>query len=452
MAGKLQRAVAADGWDNLFTRRGVDDKKTGRSYSTSNLLDEGELSDLYNSNGIARKLVNKRVEVMMQKGFVVNGDPDNYVSKTLDTLTDAWSQLEEFFCWDRLHGGALLVAGVDDGSLDFERPLDLSKVRRLNFLKAYDRWQVIVNRPMDLYQDMSRPNYGRVQYYTVIPYDGLNQFRVHETRCRVLTGGKTPNRFRQWNQGWGVSVLEFVYEELEQLGVAFDNVDSILEDFVTSTITMENLMELLINNQEEVVKKRLQYIDESKSLLNTVLLDKDETYNKTVASVAGLPDVLDRFCTKLAAAGDTPARVLFGMQQGGLNNAGEGETGDWYDSIMSEQVRKYKPVLEWLTTIVMAARDGYFRGKAPKTWFIEFEPLRESTPKEVAEIYKLNTDADVALVSAGVITEAEVAISRFKGKKYGNNILLSTDDREGLVDETDDELVTEVNGDKATQS
>jgi phage-related protein (TIGR01555 family) len=439
---KKKKVTAFDGWNNLFTGVGVDgrDRRLATSYTSKSLMTEGELSQLYSDNGFVRRIVDKHVEAMMMKGFRVAGDEKDQVLARFDEL-NLWTSIERLLKWNRLHGGAVMVLGIDDNSVEMDKPLNEKGIRKILFARTYDRWQVTVNRVGDTYDDPKNPKYGKIQYYNVQPTNGLASFRVHESRVVVLDGVDVPDRVRQLNQGWGLSFIQHCFEQLRQVGAVFDAVESITEDFITQTITMENLMQLLAAGKESVVKRRLELIDLSRSVFHTTLLDKEETFEKKASTVAELPDVMDKFLQALSIVTGMPARILLGRQGGGLNNEGEGETRDWYDSVASEQVRIYKSnVLERLVRLVMLERDGRFKGRELKDWFIKFTPLYQLSEKEVAEIRKMHAEADTAYVQNGVLEPEEVAIARFGGADYGNDVKLLTTDRnlnKGGGDESD---------------
>ena len=434
---------AFDGWENLFTGRGVSttDRRLSTTFKSKALMQEGELNQLYADNGFAARVVDKYVEAMVQKGWKVNGDQKDLVIGRLDELK-AWPWLEKLLRWNRLHGGAVLVLNLDDGRAASE-PLNEANLRRIISMRVYDRWRVQVQRPVALYDDPRDPKYGEVRVYTISPLDGLPSQDVHESRCLVLDGMDIPDRVRQLNQWWGLSFLQRCFEQLRQIGEVYDDIEDILADFVTQTVTMEGLMEKLAAGKESLIQRRLHLIDMSRATMNTVLLDKEEEFAKQASTVSGLAEVLDRYLQALSIVTGMPARVLLGQQGGGLNNEGEGETRDWYDTIASEQVRIYKPrVLERLVRLVMLERQGPFKGRPLAEWFIEFEPLYQMSKKEVAEIRKINADMDVAYVQNGILDPAEVAISRFGGAKYGDDIELDTLDRrppEGELEDTDDD-------------
>jgi uncharacterized protein len=435
-----EKVVAFDGWDNLFKGKGAEgtDRRLATTFSSRSLLQEGELSQLYADNGFAARIIDKHVEAMLQNGFKVTGDEQDQVLARFDEL-NAWKELERVLRWNRLHGGALIFLGVDDGQAP-DRPVNEKNVRQILFLRTYDRWQVTVNRPVDIYTDLQKPKYGQVKQYNIQPLDGSSSFVAHESRCLVLDGVDVPMRVRMLNQYWGLSFLQKCFEQLRQLGEVYDDLESIISDFVTQTITMEGLMEKLAAGKESLIKRRLNLIDMSRSVYHTTLLDKEEMFEKKASTVTGLPECLDRYLQALSIVSGMPARILLGTQGGGLNNNGDGETRDWYDSVASEQVRIYKPqILERLVRLVMLEKQGKFGGKPPADWFIEFNPLYQMTDKEKAEIRKLNADTDCAYVQNQVLDPAEVAISRFGGPTYGTEIVLQTKDRNVEEEVEDDE-------------
>jgi len=443
----MEKQVAFDGWDNLFKGKGIEgtDRRLATTFNARNLLQEGELNQLYSDNGFAKRVVDKYVEAMMLKGFTVKGDDDEQVRARFDEL-NLWNAIETLLKWNRLHGGALMLLGLDDGQ-ELDKPLNENNLKKIIFARIYDRWQVTVNRPIDIYTDMKHPKYGQVKQYNVYPSDGTQPFVVHESRCVVLDGVDVPIKVRMLNQYWGLSFLQACFEQLRQLGEVYDDIESIIADFVTQTITMEGLMEKLAAGKEALIKRRLNLMDMSRSVFHTTLLDKEETFNKTASSVTGLPDCLDRYLQALTIVTGMPARVLLGQQTGGLNNNGEGETGDWYDTVSSEQLRIYKPkVLERLVKLVMLERQGKFKGKPLADWFIEFPPFKQLSEKERAEIRKINADADCVYVQNQVLDAAEVAVSRFGGETYGEEITLETLDRnvepEDKEDDDEDPLQT----------
>jgi hypothetical protein len=415
-----------DGWENFLTGMGRanQDKSVHTTYEFDGFLDQVTLSNIYMSNGLGARIVDILPDEMLREGFHIEGDPDELVESRLEEIA-GMEEIEYLLKWDRLFGGALLLMGIDDGSLDMALPVNEKAVKNLIFLKTYDRFQVSYSSD-DLYQDVTNPKYGKVQFYNIYPNDGTPILRVHESRCIVLKGRRIPSRSMSLNSGWGISELQRIMTQLRSVGTNFASVDSILDDFITGILSVKNLADMMYAGQDAKVKNRVELLDLTKHIINTMILDADnETYTKNASSVAGLAEILDKVMSMLCAVSGIPYRKLYGIQSGGLNNTGKGETDDWNDKVKVAQENILKPVIERIAHIIFISKDGAFKGIEPKDWSIEFEPLERMNEKEEAEIKKINAETDAIYITNGVLDPDEVADQRFGGEIYGKEIHLS---------------------------
>jgi hypothetical protein len=427
----------------LFSGQGVrnQDRKVSTTFSAKNFMDEQELTDLYVDDGFAKRVVNLLPGDMLRAGFDIEGDPDELVCARLEELK-AMREIERLLRWSRLFGGAICVMGIDDGTLDMALPINETQIRNIIFLRVYDRYRITWTTG-DLYNDPKNPKYGKVAVYTINPL-GMQSFRVHESRCLVLDGIDIPDMARSMNNSWGASALQHCYEQIRSLGGIYGGLESIVDDFVTGTLAIKNLAGLINSDQSALVKERLEILDLSKHIINTILLDADnEVYTKHASSVAGLGDIVDKFFTALSITTGIPQRVFMGKQSGGLNNEGKGETDDWNNVVSVAQITELQPILEVLIRFIMLSKEGPFRGVEPDDWGIKFKPLEVMNEKEEAEIKKLHADTDTAYVNAGVLDAAEVALSRFGGEVYGNEIELLTVRDSNSLTEPDDTIPPE---------
>lgn len=425
-----------DGWGNIKSGVGTSrDRGVYTRIRADKMLTEIELNRLYDNDGFAAKVINRYVSDMLRTRFIVDGDPLNKVCERLDEI-GGWKELEDHLRWNRLHGGALCVMGIDDGGL-LEDPLDEESVRSLEFLRAYDRWSVTVEDE-DRYQNENKPKFGEPEYFTIKHPKKLDPnftYRVHESRCLVLYGEPLSRKAREKNNGWGASFLQKCYTQLKHLGTLYPNLSIVIEDFVTGVLKMQDLHQMMAGDQEANVLKRIDVLDTSKSTLNTVLIDAEsEEYEKKSSSVSGLAELVDKFLQALSVVSGLTSRILLGEQGGGMNNNGEGETGDWLDQIMADQLLLLAPAYEKVTRIIFLSKEGYFKGVEPENWFISFKNLKEPSSKEQAEIYKLNSEGDTNYTNGGILLPVEVAKSRFSGVTYGRQITLSEPDEKRKVE------------------
>ncbi len=319
----INKENKVDGWENLFTGMGRinQDKKTATTFIAGKFMQEQELIDLYVANGLARKIIDILPNSMLREGFKIDKDEGELIGSRLEVL-NAFKEIELLLKWNRLFGGAICVMGINDGSIDLSNPVNYQNIQELIFLRTYDRWRISWSSA-DLYNNPTHAKYGQIQYYTINPMNGLPSFRVHESRCIVMRGCDIPESARVMNQGWGTSVMQDTIDTLRSLGSCLSGLDSIIDDFITSVLSVKNLADMMYSGEDSKVKNRLELLDLSKHIINTVLLDaENEQYTKQSSSVAGLDALIQIPMTMLSAITGIPQRILYGKQAGCLNNAG----------------------------------------------------------------------------------------------------------------------------------
>lgn len=415
---KVRTMIRSDGWINLLTGMGLRsrDKKTRTQYAGSKILDQRELADFYRTDGFAKKVVDRPVYEMLREGFEVKGDTDQVVLSYLDDLH--WkAHVGKLLRWDRLYGGALLIVGAKDGS-KLDQPLNHGTMQSIEFFRVVDSFNY--DRTLDIDDDPESARFGMPNTYT-IGRNTSNEYKVHWSRTYELMGqtvppGATDSDATKAKRG--DSILQAPYEAIRAIGVSYGNTESILDDFITTTMTVKGLQAMIAAGQEQALLTRLNLMDMAKAIINTILLDENESFKKEASSVAGLADLLDRFAERLSAVTDMPVRVLMGKQEGGLNNKGEAETRDWYDRISALQEDVLVPILEWIVALAMTAKQGPTKGRELDDWSIVLNPLWQLSDKEIADIHKTQADADTAYIEWGVVSPIEIALSRFGADEY----------------------------------
>jgi phage-related protein (TIGR01555 family) len=198
---------------------------------------------------------------------------------------------------------------------------------------VFSRWRV---SQTELYTNPGDPKFNTPERYTITPING-QPFRIHESRILRADGVPTPERAQLQSLGWGDSVLTALWTALKNVGSADGYSIGILRDFVQGVMQIENLAQLIGAGRETDLITRLNLIDMSRSILNTIILDKTENYSRISASVAGLPELLDRHREALAAAAEMPVTLLFGRSPSGLSTDDRSGERNWYDKIAGEQ-------------------------------------------------------------------------------------------------------------------
>lgn len=427
------KKAVLDSFANMMTGVGLAkyDKMMHRQVLPGAELPYTDLDNLYRFNGFARKIVDRPVSDALRQGFEfrpVEARPVNDEFQRALARLRFTRHARRLLCWDRAYGGALMVVAVDDG-LELSEPVNEAGIRRVLYLETYDKESV---QPWKYDEDALSENFGRPKTYLVSPQisSGAHrpQFEVHHTRCVVLDGLDVPHRTRAIKSGWGDSIIQLIYDRLRGLSGAYQSVERIIDEFILGVFKMEDLFSYVEQGREDVLVKRLREIDRSKSVMNSVLIDKEEEFERLASTVTGLEGLLTRLEIALAAVGSQPATLLMGQSPSGMDATGESDLKLYYDLVKDLQRDKLRPVIERVARYVALSLDDEFRGTGPVEPAIEFASLWQPTDKERAEIRKLMSEADTNYVTVGVLTEEQVAEARFGGDEYTLDLSIDIDE------------------------
>jgi len=409
-----------DGWQNFFTLFGTKGDRTTRGTPGFHVqFTQPELDDLYAGGGLARRIIDLPAQDMTREWFTTTDDGSEDLAEYMDALY-LQPKVTEALSIGRLFGGALLLMLVDDGR-ELSEPLNERNVRSIDGFRIYDRWQINWTQK-SLYSDPKLAKYGHPESYYVTPYAG-GGFNVHESRVIRIPGLAVSERKRVENNGWDYSVLEPVKQALMDLDSSHRASASIIQDFVQTVMSVKGLTDMLSGGQEEAVKKRLDIMDMSRSVLNTLLMDADgESFSKQSSSVSGLSDLLNQFRIQVSSITGIPMTKLFGQSPGGMNATGESDVRNYYDEIATQQSYVLRPILERLVRVCMLSKAGPYGGREPDSWKIQFNPLWQMSDKEVAEVRKLTAETDALYLQWSVFGSDEISEAREGAESWKNPV------------------------------
>ena len=389
-----------DGLQNVFTNNGIfgKDKKASNTFTARPTLTEHLADDLWGSEGLARRIVELPCYEMLRAGYRVKNTDFMKRMRQLKFV----HVINEFLCWDRLFGGAILVAGVKDGG-DFNAELKpVSSPSDLLFLRVYSKHRITM--PAVKVTDPFSPLFGEPEWVTVNPRGG-SQFQLHRSRYYCLKGVLSTDNKKMESFGyWGDSVLTAVLDYIERFIQSHDSCSDILIDFIQTILQIDNLQALIASGQDKGIKKRLELLDMGRSTMNMILLDTKEKYEKSASSVTGIDAVIQEFQVGLAAVTDITITRLFGRSPAGMNATGESDLRNWYDRIKFDQENTLVPIIEWLESIC---------GIESEEAEVHLNPLREETPKEKTENRLRQAQSDQIYYNIGVLAAGEIRDSRF---------------------------------------
>lgn len=443
------RAARRDGWENVYTGLGTASRDKRRGAQVSVLtLNWQACESLYRGDDMFAKIVDEPPREGTRKWLDVQVQEDKEAGEELEhhlRALKAKAKLREAWQKSRAYGGAGVVLGIDDGTSDPALPVREGAIKAIRFLNVFDSSEL---RPASYYEDPSADKFGEVETYRIHP-QGLTartSTLVHETRVLRFEGPRVSRRVDALTQGWGDSVAVRILEVLSDFGMAWGGAGHLVQDFSQAIFAIRGLTELLSEGKEDVVRKRLEAIEMGRSMVRAVLIDAGdegstggETYERKVTPLTGLPDMLTQMNLRLSAAADMPLSRLFGQANGGLGSDDKAGATWWTERIEGLQEEVLLEPVTRLVRLLMLAKGGPTKGAEPKNWSIVFRPLRQLDPVQEADRRLKLAQADAAYVQVGVLSQEEVAVSRFGGDAYGQEITIDLELRRKMEETPDPE-------------
>lgn len=436
MFDALRRAVRrTDSWLNTITNVGLNRGRNAMLFraTASDYLDDVTLEQLYELDGLAARIVRAPCVHALRHGVIVStGSPavDTKIKAMLDEVdtgddpadgggdadsVGAIGALRRAWQWARLYGGGAVFVGADDGR-DPREPLDMNNIRAVRFAVDLDRIELI---PQTWETDPLSPRFGKPRTYLIVRNatgGGAQNAVVHASRIICFDGVEPTKRRRQTLQGWGDSVLQRVYVDLQQARGAYAAVAGLLHESSQGVFKMKDLMLMMAGDRDDTLKRRMEAMDMARSVARAILIDADgESYERVeVGSLTGLVDAMDRFTNMVSASSEIPVTVLMGQAPAGLNATGESDIRSWYDAVQAEREAMLRSRVERMVKLLLRAKDGPTGGEEPPGWKVTFPPLWQPTPSEQADLRQKVAQTDQVYVTIGAITPEEVALNRFR--------------------------------------
>lgn len=397
-----------DGYVNLLNKYGTkQDNSEAYKFEREPVIPDMQLTGLYEGNGLFSKIIDAPAEEALKHGFDLNLKSDELNAFVEDALDDLeWEEkAATAIKWARLYGGALIVMLIDDGR-GLEEPVDWEHIRSIDELRVYER-SIVQPDYASLYQQdyggkgvgNRVSKFGQPEYYYVFSIYG--SFKVHESRCLVFRNGVLPEQTSNATYlFWGMPEYVRIRRALRETVTAHTDSVKLLERSVQAIYSMKGLASLLTTDDgENQVLKRLQLVDTSRGLLNSIAIDSEgEQYDFKTFQFSGVKDVIDATCNMLSALTNIPQTILFGRSPAGMNATGDSDFESYYNFVEKIQRLMLKRNLRTLLDVVFRA--GIASGDVAEEpdYKLEFKPLWSLSDTEQAAVDQ--TKAQTALVKA----------------------------------------------------
>ena len=385
---------------------GANNLTTATSYTLNPLTRQRvQLEFMYRGSWLIGIGVDSRAEDMTKEGIEFTGEIDPAQIAHLDramTRLYWWQHLCDWLKWGALYGGSIAVMLID--GQDVESPLDLDTVGKGQFKGFYvfDRWQLnpAYGAPVrDLGPFLGMPSYYQPTGEAIV-YRGK---KIHYTRCLRDGGIALPYFQRLAESGWGLSVVERVYDRLIAFDSATQGASQLIFKAYLRTLKVEGLRQIIAAGGKALqgLQKNIEMIRATQSFEGITLLDGADDFQTHQYSFAGLSDLLIQFGQQISGAFQTPMVRLFGQSPAGLNSTGESDLRIYNEGIGKAQEARRSQIG---TALNILYRSEF--GKPPPDDFdFKFKPLQKISHAEKVDIASKVTETIIAAYGANLISQ-----------------------------------------------
>lgn len=357
-----------DAWQNAASGMGMpgmDKSLYGRFALAGSKLEWRTLSTMFRYDWLTRKICERPAHDAVRRW--INLDDDKIKSE-LERL-GVKGKARKAISWGRLYGGAALLLIVEDGMTPAD-PLRPEKVKRVVDVKVVDRNYL---QPQGKIADPYATYYGEPEFYTT-----TSGVMFHHTRVLKFQGADLTQDEMEQEQYWGGSFVELYNEAVRAFQASMQDVRFIMTESSVGQLKIPGLTQSVAMGGKifDVIQKRLDQFNLSKSIYRTAAMDADEEFDFKNRQLTGLADLLDRFMTSVSGATEMPQLVLFGTTPGGLNASQDEQLSVYYDMIRSVQEGD---LMMALNTVIACLNKGVI-----PEW--DYNPLMEPTDLQRADI------------------------------------------------------------------
>ncbi|WP_366520550.1 DUF1073 domain-containing protein [Robbsia andropogonis] len=396
----FQNAAARLGW-------GTNNQSSASTYSLSyQSRNRIALEAAYRGSWIVATAVDAIPEDMTRKGVEFSGlDPADISTLEAEMTTlGVWDRICETGKWARLYGGAIAVMLID--GQDMSTPLRVDAVGKGQFkgLLVLDRW--MISPPTGKVVTEFGPDMGRPVFYDVIAdFKAIPKGRIHYSRVLRMEGADLPFYQRIAENGWGLSVLEPMWDRLIAFDSASVGAGQLVYKAHLRTVKIKGLREIVATGGKalEGLRSQMEFTRLSQSNEGMTVLDTNDEFQADTYTFAGLSDMLIQFAQQLSGATGIPLSRLFGQSPAGLGDSGEGPRRQYHEKVHQKQEKDLRTPLHRLLTVMSWSS----LGKAlPDGFQFVFKGLDDTPEAEKADIATKKTSAVTEALDAGLITKS----------------------------------------------
>lgn len=390
-------------------------------------LSVNDLHALYRSDWLSRKIVDVPPSDATRAWRTWNAD-DSDVKKleAIERSLGLQRKIELALCRARLLGGSAIILGTADG--DFSSILDYDKIGKgdLKFVHVVGRYNIVAG---PLIKDVTSPWYGEPTHYlrTNIVSTGFweqelkpppqtsalgkqpgEMLLIHPSRVIRFIGQEYPD-MEMAPDAWGDSVLQTIHDAIRDAGLTASSIAAMIAEAKLDIIKVYGLSQILSTQDgSDKLTKRFMYTNAAKSVINAVLIDKEEDWDVRQLNTGNLDKVLGMYFMLACGAADIPATRVLGKSPDGMNATGDSDLRNYYDRLSSDQNVKLRPLMTRLDEVLIRSA----LGKRPEDIDYTWNPLWQASDAEKAEISFKKSQTFMSDVTSGMIPMTALSKAR----------------------------------------
>jgi len=359
----VRRSIKDGSFNNPAMQTGTSNFMLNSAYFNNDLITfrRQELLAIYNGCWVFRKIVDIPANDMWSNGIDINcgGDNDIDLSQVYSLINRLKSKLIYATKQSRIFGGAASLIMVDDGEEDLSKPLNLRNIKKnskINLLTT-DRWYGL-SWSSEVVTDFRSPEFGLPMYYSFF-IDGVEETtKIHHSRVLRYTNRKSPRIIEQQLQGWGISELEHVLQDLMNHENTKNSIASLLNKALLEIVKLDGMRNTMSGlsagnaQSAQMFAAQMAALNNFRTSNKLVFMDKQDEYEKQEYSFSGLSEILVSQKDIVSGAAEMPEVLLFGTNRAGLNGDKPVELRIYDNTIQGRQDDECRPVMDKLLPVI----------------------------------------------------------------------------------------------------
>ncbi len=228
--------------------------------------------------------------------------------------------------------------------------------------------------------------------------------QVHASRLLTIISRPLPDMLKPAFNFSGMSLSQLAEPYVDNWLRTRQSVADLIYNF--STTALKTSMDQILTGADDGADliKRAQLFTITKNNRGLMLLDKDrEELVQINTPLSGLDALQGQSQEQMCSVSTIPSTILLGVAPTGFGNVSEGELATWENRVAAAQEADYRDPLEIILKIVQL----HLFGSIDPDITFTFQPLRQMTPKELAEIRTANSTTAANYIDRGVLDSME---------------------------------------------